>query len=85
MTPQEIESQVRDFIFQYFHLAGENSDLSNHVSLLESGVVDSTGILELVAFLEETYRIVIENEDLVPSNLDSVNNIVSFVRRKLGI
>ncbi|MFX0203049.1 MAG: acyl carrier protein [Candidatus Hodarchaeota archaeon] len=83
MTAQHIEFQVRDFIFQQFLFDADNGDLQNDVSFLETGIVDSTGVLELLAFLEKTYGITIEDEELVPSNLDSVNNVVSFVTRKL--
>ena len=85
MTAEQIESQVRDFILEQFLLDTDNCDLANDASFLESGIVDSTGILELVAFLEETYHITIEDDDLVPSNLDSLNNVVSFVTKKLRI
>ena len=84
MTAGQIKSQVKDFISEQFFLNTDDGDLANDVSLLESGIVDSTGIIELVAFLEQTYRITIEDEELVPSNLDSVNNVVSFIERKLG-
>ena len=83
MTAEQIESQVRDFILEQFLLDTDNCDLANDASFLESGIVDSTGILELIAFLEETYHITIEDDDLVPSNLDSLNNVVAFVTKKL--
>ncbi len=83
MTAQQIRSRVRDFIVEQFLFNKDDGHLTNDVSFLESGIVDSTGILELIAFLEETYRIPIEDEELIPENLDSVNNVVSFVQRKL--
>ena len=83
MTAKQIESRVKDFILEQFLFDDNNGDLANDVSFLETGIVDSTGILELLAFLEETYRIHIEDEELVPSNLDSIKNVVSFVTRKL--
>ena len=83
MTAQQITSQVRDFIIEQFLFNTDNGDLANDVSFLETGIVDSTGILEIIAFLEETYGISIEDEELVPENLDSVNNVVSFIERKL--
>jgi glycopeptide antibiotics resistance protein/acyl carrier protein len=62
MTAKQIESQVRDFILEQFLFNTENGNLSNDVSFLETGIVDSTGILELLAFLEKTYGITIEYE-----------------------
>jgi acyl carrier protein len=52
---------------------------------METGMIDSTGILELVRFLESTYGIKIEDEELIPDNLDSVNKIVSFVQAKQSV
>ncbi|MFX0195927.1 MAG: acyl carrier protein [Candidatus Hodarchaeota archaeon] len=83
MTAQEIEFQVRDFIIEQFLFNKDDGDLPNDASFLETGIVDSTGILEIIAFLEETYGIAIEDDELIPENLDSVDNAVSFVKRKL--
>jgi acyl carrier protein len=83
MTPQQIELQVRDFVIGQFLFDVEHKNLANNVSFLDTGIVDSTGILELVAYLEDNYGVTIEDEELVPENLDSVNNIVAFVSRKL--
>lgn len=57
-------------------------ELADDGSLLDLGIIDSTGVLELVGFLEETYGISVEDEELVPDNLDTVNNLVAFVERK---
>lgn len=51
---------------------------------METGLIDSTGILQVVVFLEDKYGITVGDDDLVPSNLDSVENIVKFVERKRG-
>ncbi|MCS6897855.1 MAG: acyl carrier protein, partial [Nitrospira sp.] len=51
-------------------------------SFLESGLIDSTGVLELVAFLEEKFGIKVEDEDLIPANLDSINALIRFVEAK---
>jgi len=51
-------------------------------SLLELGIIDSTGVLELVGFLEETFQITVEDDDLVPDNLDSVDNLVKYIQGK---
>jgi acyl carrier protein len=53
-------------------------------SLLERGIVDSTGILELVGFLERQYCLVVEDRELLPANLDSIDRLVAFVKRKTG-
>lgn len=59
--------------------------MSDHESFLESGIIDSTGVLELIAFLESRYEITIDDEELVPANLDSVERVSNFVGRKLQV
>lgn len=75
--------RVREFVVDNF-LFGEEKGLANETSFLEKGIIDSTGILELVSFLEETYEIKVDDEELVPENLDSLANIDVFLRRKLN-
>ena len=74
---------VKEFVIENF-LFGEDGKLKDDTSFLESGVIDSTGILELVAFLEETYSIIIEDEEVVPENLDSLNAINDYLKRKIN-
>jgi acyl carrier protein len=73
--------QIRDFIVSNF-LFGNAGTLQDDTSFLESGIIDSTGMLELIMFLEQTYGIKIEPEEMVPENLDSVNKAVQYVARK---
>jgi len=79
---QTIEQQVRQFVTDNFPF-GRVDDLSSDESLMDQGIVDSTGVLELVAFLEDTYRIKVQDNELVPANLDSINGLVRFLERKL--
>ncbi len=72
---------VKNFVIENF-LFGDDNGLEENSSFLENGVVDSTGILELVNFLEETYEIEVEDEELIPGNLDSINNVVNYLKRK---
>ena len=74
--------QVRTFIFENFLFDAEESALKNDDSFLEQGVIDSTGVLELVEWIEETFKIKIDDTELVPENLDSVNLIAAFIERK---
>ncbi len=60
----------------------EANDLKDSDSLLDKGIIDSTGVLELVGFLEEHYEITIEDEELVPEYLDSVDNLIKFIENK---
>ena len=76
------EAKIRDFIFENF-MAGESEEtLDNDSSFLEKGIIDSMGVLELVAFVEETYGIEIDDDELTPDNFDSVSKLVSYIRRK---
>lgn len=77
------EDKIKKFIIKHFMVGEKNPQLQNDVSFLEKGIVDSTGVLELVTFLEETFNITVEDEELVPENLDSVSNLVRFVNQKL--
>jgi acyl carrier protein len=74
-------NEIRDFVVTNF-LFGDASLLQDNTSFLDSGIIDSTGILELITFLEQTYDIKIEPEEMVPENLDSVNKVVQFLGRK---
>ena len=73
---------VRHFIVENF-LLGDGELLKKDTSFLEKGIIDSTGILELIMFLEESYNIKIEDDELVPENLDSLSNVVRFIDCKL--
>jgi acyl carrier protein len=75
--------QIRDFVVSNF-LFGDASALQDDTSFLNSGIVDSTGILELVMFLETTYGIKVDPQEMLPENFDSVSRVVAFVTRKTG-
>lgn len=77
-----MRDEIRDFIFKNFLFDDSASALDDSDSFLEKGIIDSTGMLELVAFLEEKHGIRIEDEELVPENLDSVARIVEFISKK---
>lgn len=77
----KIRNAVRDFIMENFL---PEKPLADEDPLLENGIIDSTGILEIVSFIETTYGLVVEDEDLIPDNLDSIDKITSFIQRKLA-
>ena len=78
----DLNERVRRFVVENF-LFGEDEGLKDDTSFLEEGVIDSTGILELVSFLEEEFNITIEDEELIPENLDSINYVVSYLKTKI--
>ena len=79
-------SEVRDNIISYIKenfIAGRSDlELKTDESLIENGIIDSTGVLELVTYIEEKYSIQIDDEELIPENLDSIKNIVAFLKTK---
>jgi acyl carrier protein len=79
-----IEEKIRHFIEENFFLDG-NDNLSSEDSLLEKGIIDSTGVLELVAFIEENYNFKIKDEELIPENLDSIKSISRFIQERLEL
>ena len=75
--------QVRDFVVSNF-LFGEAGSLQDDTSFLDSGIIDSTGMLEMIMFLENGCGVKVEPEEMVPENLDSINRVVQFLKRKLA-
>lgn len=80
---EDRKEKVREFIVENF-LFGSANGLKDDTSFLDEGIIDSTGVLELVTFLEETYAIQVEDEELIPENLDSIDNIAKFLEQKIG-
>ncbi len=81
---QSLRQELRSFVVGNF-LFGEDGKLKDGDSFLDNGVIDSTGILELVAFLEEKYGLSVEDQDIIPENLDSIDRLVAFVGAKLNL
>ena len=80
---EKTSKEIRDFIVENFLFGDSSNGLQDTDSLLEKGIIDSTGVLELVSHLEETYGIKVEDEELIPENLDSIANVTDFLLRKL--
>lgn len=77
-----VEQKVRSYILENFLFTEDESALNSADSFLEKGVLDSTGILEVIYFLEDEFGVKVEDDEMIPENLDSVNNIVKFVDTK---
>ena len=84
MTKEALHNDVEQFVRKNF-LFDDTRKLGEDESLLGSGIVDSTGVLELIAFLEDTYHVTFEDRELVAENFDSVAKVTSFMERKLGL
>ncbi len=79
---QGLEQQIRKFVVDNFLFGQDDSRLGDGDSFLEHGIIDSTGVLELVSFLETRFRMKIADAELLPENLDSIAGVAGFVRRK---
>ena len=78
------EAKIREFMFENF-LVGENEeDLDNNDSFLDKGIIDSMGMLELIAFVEETYGVEVEDDEVIPDNFDSVSKLAAYIRKKMA-
>jgi acyl carrier protein len=82
MQTADIEREIRNFLIEHF-LSGRDEKLRDD-GLLLGDLIDSAGTLELVAYLQEHFAITVEDDEVVPGNLDTVNNLVAYVSRKLG-
>ena len=78
----QLAEPIRSFILNSFLFGQTDYPLAADDSLLENGIMDSTGVLELISFLEQQFGIQVEDRELVPENLDSLDRLVAFVQRK---
>jgi len=83
MQTTDIERDVRSYVVDHF-LSGNAGKLRDDGSLL-GDVIDSTGVLELVAYLQDHFGFTVEDDEVVPGNLDTINSVVAYVARKLGV
>ncbi|MFW6171514.1 MAG: acyl carrier protein [Planctomycetota bacterium] len=79
----ELAARLRTFIDETF-LFGANTEYGDNDSLMEHGIIDSTGVLELIAHLEAIFGLKVQDEDLIPENLDSIDGLTRFIRQKQG-
>ena len=80
----EREEVLRNFIIENFLPSAGLDAFDNDDSFIEKGIIDSTGILELLEFIEETFSIRVEDREVIPDNLDSLNKLKYFIKRKTG-
>ncbi|MCP4601082.1 MAG: acyl carrier protein [Proteobacteria bacterium] len=77
-----VESKIREWVLENYLFTEDPEALKNDDSFLDKGIIDSTGILEVIAYIEESFEIEVDDDEMVPENLDSVDNIVAYVARK---
>ncbi|MES1263531.1 MAG: acyl carrier protein [Peristeroidobacter soli] len=81
---QDIKATVRRYILENFLMGDAGVQLQDDQSFLDHHIIDSTGFIELVTYLEDAWRIKIQDEEMIPENLDSLDNIERFIRSKQG-
>lgn len=79
------ESVLRTFILENYLFTTDESELRNEDSFLDLGVIDSTGIMELVLFIEDQFGLQVRDDELLPENLDSINKIAKFIASKKNV
>ncbi|MBU0982767.1 MAG: acyl carrier protein [candidate division Zixibacteria bacterium] len=79
-----LRTDIREFIAETFFVGDETDELADSDSFMQKGIIDSTGVLELTSFLEEKYNLTVEDEEMIPDNLDTVANLVGFITRKMS-
>ena len=77
-----IKSEIRKYIIENFLYGNDDNTLGDDVSFLENGIIDSTGVLELVSFVQETFNIKVTDDELIPDNFDSLSKLEAFIVTK---
>ncbi len=80
----DMRKKLKDFITETFLIGSDIKSLGDSDSLMEKEIIDSTGVLELTSFIEEDFEITVEDNELTPDNLDSIDKLVNFIQGKLG-
>ncbi len=84
VAQDSLRKELREFIVETFLFGDESETFEDNDSFMQKGIIDSTGVLELTSFLEEKYGVKVEDEELIPANLDSIENLIGFIGRKKG-
>jgi acyl carrier protein len=80
----ETNDLIRNFILENITIGASQRSIGDNDSVLEKGIIDSTGILELVSFVEETFGLQVKDDELIPDNFDSVGRLARYINRKKG-
>ena len=80
-----VDARIRTYVLDNFLFTNDETRLDDNASFLEEGIVDSTGVLELVMFVEEGFGVTVEDEEIVPDNFDSVTQLAHYVRHKTKV
>ena len=83
LDKSELKNKIKSFVSDYF-IKDSGIELAENTSFLDKGIIDSTGVMELVSFLEETFGITMDDEEIIPDNFDSIEKLVAFVENKFA-
>jgi acyl carrier protein len=81
---QDVKTLVRKFIDDNFMMGGDLV-IADDTSFMKEHILDSTGFLELITFIEETFKVSVADQEMLPANFDSLNNIDAYLKRKLAV
>lgn len=84
ISPEAISQRIRKFILDNYLFGYAENEFGDDASFLELGLLDSTAILELIAFIEEEFNIDVDDMEIIPENMDSINRVSCFVYRKIS-
>ena len=80
-----VKQTIRHYVLENFLFTDDETALQDGDSFLAGGIIDSTGVLEIMLFIEDTFAIKLSDDEMLPENLDSIDNLVAFVRRKQAV
>jgi len=81
----DVRANLRTFILENYLFTDDQAALADTDSFLDGGILDSMGILELIDHLDDSYSIKVEGDELVPDNLDSIDNLIKFIATKIAV
>lgn len=80
-----LEEKIRTYVLGNYLFTDDQSELANDDSFMDIGIIDSTGILEMIMYIEEEFGVKVNDDEMIPENLDSVNNIMKFIQEKQAV
>jgi acyl carrier protein len=81
----DMKKIIRQYILENLLFTEDESVLQDSDSFLDGGIIDSTGVMEIILFIEETFGIKVDDDEMIPANLDSIDNLSAFIMRKQAL
>ena len=81
---ENIKQDIREYIVDHFLFGDDGNSFTDQDSFMEHGILDSTGILDVILFVEENYGVKVDDDEIIPENLDSLDNLESFIKKKMN-